>query len=47
MLQTSDEFAKVAYEYSDAPDSNQRWLISESLSKNELPEIFITQARQS
>ncbi len=41
MLQI-EEFKKIAYEYSDAPDSNQGGAIGE-LSKNELPEIFITQ----
>ena len=41
MLQ-GEEFKKVAYEYSDAPDSNQGGSLGE-LSKNELPEIFITQ----
>ena len=37
-----EEFQKIAYEYSDAPDSNQGGSLGE-LSKNELPEIFITQ----
>ena len=37
-----EEFQKIAYEYSDAPDSNQGGSLVE-LSKNELPEIFITQ----
>ena len=41
ILKTED-FAKVAYEYSDAPDSNQGGSLGE-MSKNELPEIFTSQ----
>ena len=41
MLQ-KDDFAKIAYEFSDAPDSNEGGLLGE-LNKNELPEIFINE----
>ena len=38
----TEDFTKIAYEYSDAPDSNQGGSLGE-MSKNDLPEIFIAQ----
>lgn len=36
----NEDFKKIAYEFSDAPDANEGGYLGE-LSKNELPEIFV------